>query len=125
MKVEKLDVMHFLACCDFYVPAADGGMFDDTIRTYNDLCTLHKSQFISPFSGMNMWKVTVQYRTARGNTQTVEKYVCINTEHGGYPIQEIRYVLHVWSEFMPEYRKVSNVKILGAKYVCRLKIRVG
>lgn len=96
MKVEKLDVMHFLACCDFYVPAADGGMFDDTVRTYNDLCALHKSQFISPFSGMNMWKVTVQYRTARGNTQTVEKYVymsfmsgqdsCLNTEK--YPMSK-------------------------------------
>ncbi len=124
MKVTKMDIHSLLACCDFLVPAADGGLYDDTSQKYAELSALHKSKFITPIRGMNMWRVTVSYKTQRGNIQTTDKYVCINAGSGDEPHDEVRYALRVWSGFTPAYRKIDNVKILSVKYVCRMAIRI-
>lgn len=124
-KTQKADVRNLLACCDFFVPAADGGTFNATTEKYNELCAIHKSQFVSPIRGPNMWKVTISYKTQRGNVKTADKYVCINAGADESPYDEVRYALRVWSGFTPAYRKIDNVKILSVKYECRMAIRIG
>ena len=130
-----MDIRDLVSRASFSVPACGGGYVPDWyIR--EELRGIHPKQFLPGEFAPYLWKLTVTYDTVREkswgvktNSHAAEKYAFLPYDASTDP-WEVEIMLESfirrWADNLPSYRKVSNVKILGAslEFVARVTVRV-